>query len=106
MSERPNDAGLTPWRPPAFARGPKTPPHESGLPGYEPIGRRPHPAGTRAATRPPPPGAFGPPAAPAVAVTGQYQLAGWWSRVGATLLDGLIVSVGALILMAAFGSVF
>ena len=29
---------------------------------------------------------------------GQFVLAGWWSRVGAYLIDGLIVGVGALIL--------
>ena len=26
------------------------------------------------------------------------MLASWWSRVGATLIDGLIIGVGALIL--------
>ena len=63
------------------------PPHESGLPGY---------------TSPPPPGAGGP-VAPAfgqqpTTFGGQFVLAGWWSRVGAYLIDGLIVGVGALIL--------
>jgi uncharacterized RDD family membrane protein YckC len=38
--------------------------------------------------------------------SGQYELAGWWSRVGATLIDGLIVGVGALIILAIFGAVF
>jgi uncharacterized RDD family membrane protein YckC len=34
------------------------------------------------------------------------QLAGWWSRVGAALIDGLIIGVGALLILALFGSVF
>jgi uncharacterized RDD family membrane protein YckC len=63
------------------------PPHESGLPGY---------------TSPPPPGAGGP-VAPAfghepTTFGGRFVLAGWWSRAGAYLIDGLIVGVGALIL--------
>jgi len=100
MSERPNDPGMT-----------------SGDPlAPEPAGDRAEPAPTRPApeplaggySSPPPPGAFAPPApagAP-VPVTGRYVLAGWWSRVGATLIDGLIISVGALIILAIFGSVF
>ena len=32
---------------------------------------------------------------------GRYVLAGWRSRVGAQLIDGLIIGVGALILFAA-----
>jgi uncharacterized RDD family membrane protein YckC len=35
-------------------------------------------------------------------VAGGY-LAGWWTRVGATILDGLIVGVIALIIVAAAG---
>jgi uncharacterized RDD family membrane protein YckC len=38
--------------------------------------------------------AFGEP----TALGGRYVLAGWWARVGAYLIDGLIVGVGALIL--------
>jgi uncharacterized RDD family membrane protein YckC len=106
MSERPNDPGLTPGDP--LAPGPDAPPHESG-PGYEldrPAATPGEYAGGYAS--PPPPGAFGAPpgSVPVPAVSGRYQLAGWWSRVGATLLDGLIVSVGALIILAAFGSIF
>jgi len=33
-------------------------------------------------------------------------LAGWWRRVGATLLDGLIIGAGALVVLAIFGAVF
>jgi uncharacterized RDD family membrane protein YckC len=59
-------------------------------------------------TSPPPPGAFGtPPAAPPVVpVTGRHALAGWWSRVGAAIIDGIIVGVGAVLIMAVFGAVF
>ena len=37
---------------------------------------------------------------------GRYTLAGWWSRVGAALIDGLIIGAGALLIVALFGSVF
>ena len=107
MSECPNDPGLTPGDP--LAPGPDAPPHESGLPGYEPDPPATEPGGYAGGyASPPPPGAFGAPAyaTPPVAATGQYQLAGWWSRVGATLLDGLVICVGALIILALFGSVF
>jgi uncharacterized RDD family membrane protein YckC len=87
-----SDSGLTPGDP--LSPGPEAPRHESGLPGY---------------TSPPPPGAFGgtqtaPP--PVVPVTGRYALAGWWSRVGAAIVDGIIIGIGALLIMALFGSVF
>ena len=86
MSERPGDSGgLTSGDP--LGETAEPPRHESGLPGY---------------TSPPPPGAGGP-VAPAfgqqpTTFGGQFVLAGWWSRVGAYLIDGLIVGVGALIL--------
>jgi uncharacterized RDD family membrane protein YckC len=100
MSDRPNDPGLTSGDP--LAPGPDAPRHESGLPGYEPD--RPG----SGYSSPAPPGALGAPAAPAspVPASGRYELAGWWSRVGATLIDSLIVGVGALIIVALFGSVF
>jgi uncharacterized RDD family membrane protein YckC len=54
----------------------------------------------------PPPGAGGPP----VAIGGQRVLAGWWSRVGAQLIDWLIVGVGGILLaiaiMAPFGLIW
>jgi uncharacterized RDD family membrane protein YckC len=86
-----SDPGLTPGDP--LAPGPEAPRHASGLPGY---------------SSPPPPGAFGttvaaPPPAP---VTGRYALAGWWSRVGAAVIDGIIIGVGARLIVALFGSVF
>jgi uncharacterized RDD family membrane protein YckC len=39
-------------------------------------------------------------------VTGRYALAGWWSRVGAAVIDGIIVGIGAVLILALFGSVF
>jgi uncharacterized RDD family membrane protein YckC len=100
MSDRPNDPGLTPGDP--LAPGPDAPRHDSGLPAYEPD--RPE----SGYSGPPPPGAVGAPATTATPVpaSGRYQLAGWWSRVGAALIDSLIIGVGALIIVALFGSVF
>jgi uncharacterized RDD family membrane protein YckC len=61
-------------------------------------------------TSPPPPGAGGPASAFATPVAAQWQLAGWWRRVGATCIDGIIISLGALVLLlvllAAFGTGF
>jgi uncharacterized RDD family membrane protein YckC len=84
MSER-DSGGLTSGDPLGGGTT-DAPRHESGLPGY---------------TSPPPPGAGGP-VAPAfgepTTLGGQFVLAGWWSRVGAHMIDGLIVGVAALIL--------
>ena len=91
MSERPNDPGITSGDP--LAPGPEAPRHESGLPGFS--------GGYSSA---PPPGAFGTPAVAAPApVAGRYVLAGWWSRVGAAIIDGLIIGVVGLILLSIFG---
>jgi uncharacterized RDD family membrane protein YckC len=91
MSER-DSGGITPGDP-LGGDVPEAPPHESGLPGY---------------TSPPPPGAGGP-VAPAYqrepALGGRYALASWWSRVGAQLIDGVIIGVGALILFLPLGAV-
>jgi uncharacterized RDD family membrane protein YckC len=55
----------------------------------------------------PPPGAGGPPVASAPGVlTGQRVLAGWWSRVGAQLIDWLIVGVGGVLLAIAIMAPF
>ena len=94
MSERPGGSGgLSPGDP--LSGGTTEPPrHESGLPGY---------------TSPPPPGAGGP-VSPAFErapeLGGRHVLASWWSRVGAALIDGLIISVGALILFLPVGALF
>jgi uncharacterized RDD family membrane protein YckC len=77
----------------------------SGLQSGDPLGGAGAPAGTPPGyTSPPPPGAGGPlsggPFAPApAAFGGRFVLAGWWRRAGAQLIDGLIVGVGALILL-------
>src|SRR4051794_20956847 len=59
-------------------------------------------------TSPPPPGAGGPvPVAPApVTLAGRFVLAGWWRRVGAAAIDGVIIGVGALILLIAITAPF
>ena len=69
------------------------PRHESGLPAYEGY------------TSAPPPGAGGVPAT-AEPSAGRYVLAGWWSRVAATLIDGIVIAIGALLVMFVFGSAF
>jgi uncharacterized RDD family membrane protein YckC len=93
MSERSGDSGgLTSGDPLGGGAPPEAPRHESGLPGY---------------TSPPPPGAGGP-VAPAYAqhttLGGQFVLASWLSRVGAQLIDGVIIGVGALILFLPIGA--
>jgi uncharacterized RDD family membrane protein YckC len=52
-------------------------------------------------TSPPPPGAGGPAPAEPVTLGGSFVLSGWWRRVGAACIDGVIVGVGALILLIA-----
>jgi uncharacterized RDD family membrane protein YckC len=85
MSERSGDSGGLTSGDPLGGGTMDAPLHDSGLPGY---------------TSPPPPGAGGP-VSPAfgqpTTFGGQLVLAGWWSRVGAHLIDGLIIAVGALV---------
>jgi len=89
MSERPG--GLTPGDP----LGGGAPPTEregglwSGTAGY-----------TSAA----PPGAGGPAPASAVAPGGRPVLAGWWRRAGAQIIDGVIISIGAAVVLAVFAA--
>jgi uncharacterized RDD family membrane protein YckC len=55
----------------------------------------------------PPPGAGGPPVATGPgALSGRRVLAGWWSRVGAQLIDGLIVGMGGILLLVAITAPF
>jgi uncharacterized RDD family membrane protein YckC len=94
MSERPGESGGMTSGDPLGGGGTSQPPHESGLPGY---------------TSPAPPGAGGP-VAPAfgdeASVLGRYVLAGWWSRVGAQVVDGIIISAVALVLFLPLGAAF
>ena len=69
------------------------PRHESGLPAFEGY------------TSAPPPGAGGA-AVIAEPSGGRYVLAGWWSRVAATLIDGVVIGIGAVLIMLVFGSAF
>jgi uncharacterized RDD family membrane protein YckC len=55
----------------------------------------------------PPPGAGGPPVSVAPgALAGRHVLASWWSRVGAQLIDGLIVGIGGIVLLIAITAPF
>src|SRR5215211_2445390 len=111
MTERPSGSGgLSAGDPLGGGSQPEPPRHESGLPGAPPAPERPAPAPERPApapgyASPPPPGAGGPIApAPAGGVMGRYMLASWGSRVGAQIIDGLIIGVGALILFLPIGA--
>jgi uncharacterized RDD family membrane protein YckC len=53
-------------------------------------------------TSPPPPGAGG----PRPTLSGPQVLAGWWARVGAQLIDGMIVGAGGAILVVAISAPF
>ena len=59
-------------------------------------------------TSPPPPGAGGPVMGyPSTApVAGRYVLSGWWRRAGAQIIDGLIIVIGAVLLMIAITAPF
>jgi uncharacterized RDD family membrane protein YckC len=63
---------------------------------------------SRGYTSAPPPGAGGPP--PEVAfgapVAGKHTLAGWWRRVGAHVIDALIIGALALILLVGITAPF
>jgi len=96
MSERPSDSGgLSSGDPLGGQPSTDPPPHESGLPGY---------------SSPAPPGAggVGGPVSPAgqaqASVMGRFVLASWLSRVGAQLIDGIIIGVGALVLFLPIGA--
>jgi uncharacterized RDD family membrane protein YckC len=104
MTERPSGSGgLSSGDPLGGGGVPEPPRHESGLPGVPPALERPETLPGYGS--PPPPGAGGP-VAPAAygGVMGRYVLATWLSRVGAQLIDGLIIGVGALILFLPIGA--
>jgi uncharacterized RDD family membrane protein YckC len=80
----------------------QTPP---GLSSGDPLGaggQTTYPGGY---TSPPPPGAGGPPPAgqPYGYAPGTFRLAGWWRRVGATLIDALIIGALAAVFLVPLG---
>jgi uncharacterized RDD family membrane protein YckC len=77
----------------------------SGLTEGDPLGGGTRPPGS-GYTSAPPPGAGGPVPAHSGGLAGGPVLAGWWRRVGAQLIDGLIVSIGAVILFVAITAPF
>jgi uncharacterized RDD family membrane protein YckC len=94
----------------------RPPSESSGLQSGDPVGGASQPPPPRTTTAPetpgytttPPPGAGGPPIAAfgTTPVAGRMVLAGWWSRVGAALIDGLIVGIGGLLLLIAITAPF
>jgi uncharacterized RDD family membrane protein YckC len=81
--------GLTSGDPLGASTAPPTaPPAPSLPPGY---------------TSPPPPGAGGAAPASFAPAPGTYRLASWGSRVGAALIDGLIITVPGIILLVVLG---
>jgi uncharacterized RDD family membrane protein YckC len=103
MTESSSGSGGLSSGDPLGGGAPEPPRHESGLPGAPPAPERPSTAPGYGS--PPPPGAGGP-IAPAYEsnVMGRFALASWLSRVGAQLIDGLIIGVGALILFLPIGA--
>jgi uncharacterized RDD family membrane protein YckC len=84
----------------------RPPSESSGLSSGDPLGTGTAPERPGYTTTPPP-GAGGPPVATAPgAVAGRYTLAGWWSRAGALIVDGLIVGIGGVLLAIAITAPF
>lgn len=54
----------------------------------------------------PPAGTFGAPSGLGGQAAGTYVLAGWWRRVGAALIDAVIIGIGAILIYLALGSLF
>jgi uncharacterized RDD family membrane protein YckC len=82
----------------------RSPSESSGLESGDPLRGAPEMPGY---VTTPPPGAGGPPVSAAQgAVAGRHVLAGWWSRVGAALIDGVIVGLGSLVLLIAITAPF
>jgi uncharacterized RDD family membrane protein YckC len=89
----------------------RPPSESSGLESGDPLRGGPPPTAapeTPGYTTTPPPGAGGPPVATlgATPVAGRHELAGWWSRVGAAVVDGLIVGIGGVVLLIAITAPF
>jgi uncharacterized RDD family membrane protein YckC len=78
----------------------------SGLTPGDPLGSEAPERPRYGYTTAPPPGAGGPVPSYAGAVAGRPQLSGWWRRVGAAILDGLIIGIGSAILLVAITAPF
>jgi uncharacterized RDD family membrane protein YckC len=55
-------------------------------------------------TTPPPPGAGGVASAPLQSPAGRWQLAGWWRRAGAHIIDGVVIAIIAGIFFGVFAA--
>lgn len=85
-------------------RDPSQRPGHPGLTSGDPLGGPSAPSYPPGYTSPAPPGAGGSvPSEQYGYAPGTFQLAGWWRRVGATVLDGIIISVIALLLLLPLG---
>ena len=82
------------------------PPPPGGNQPPPPGGSQPPPPGGDQPPGPPPgaPGQWGPPQAPLAGVPGGHVLADPWPRIGARVIDGLILFVVNLVLIAPFVS--
>lgn len=96
----PGIPGSDPNQPPApsFEKQPSPPaPGGAPLPGTTPL-----PGSQLPGTPPPPPGGgplFQQPAPPLPQGGGTFELSGWWRRVGATILDWLILTIPFVIVV-------
>jgi len=103
----PRDQNITSGDPLAGPAPEPRPETLSGVPGSEPA-TAPPPPSTGYGTGPVPPGAFTPPAprAPAGGLAQPLRLAEWWRRALAAVVDGVIIGVASLVVLAIFGAVF
>ena len=99
VGPQPTDSPQSPAEPqsppgpqwPGASQSPVAPPASPQSPG---------PAGAPGYSGPVPPGGWGQPVARPSALPAGVQLASWGSRVGATLLDALVLTVAMLVLIA------
>jgi uncharacterized RDD family membrane protein YckC len=99
MSERPGDSGgLSSGDPLRRPEEPSAPRRDSGSiwsgGGYGPESPRPPGAGGTVPALADPP------------LAGRHVLAPWWRRAAAQVIDGVIIAVGALLILAVLGAVF
>jgi uncharacterized RDD family membrane protein YckC len=85
----------------------RPPSESSGLESGDPLRGAPAPERPGYTTMPPP-GAGGPALASfgASEMADRHVLAGWWSRAGALVIDGLIVGIGGILLTIAITAPF